>query len=95
MIVYAMGITQHSHGVDNVRAISNLALLTGNFGRPGTGINPLRGQNNVQGACDMGALPDVYSGYQKVADGCLPGQVFHRLGSGLAGDSRHDVDACH
>ncbi len=68
MIVYAMGITQHSHGVDNVRAISNLALLTGNLGRPGTGINPLRGQNNVQGACDMGALPDVYSGYQKVSD---------------------------
>ncbi len=68
MIVYAMGITQHSHGVDNVRAVSNLALLTGNLGRPGTGVNPLRGQNNVQGACDMGALPDVYSGYQKVAD---------------------------
>ncbi len=68
MIVYAMGITQHSHGVDNVRAVSNLALLTGNIGRPGTGVNPLRGQNNVQGACDMGALPDVYSGYQKVAD---------------------------
>ncbi len=68
MIVYAMGITQHSHGVDNVRAISNLALLTGNLGRPGTGVNPLRGQNNVQGACDMGALPDVYTGYQRVAD---------------------------
>lgn len=68
MIVFAMGITQHTHGVDNVRALSNLALLTGNLGRPGTGINPLRGQNNVQGACDMGALPDVYSGYQKVAD---------------------------
>ncbi|MCF6180118.1 MAG: molybdopterin-dependent oxidoreductase, partial [Geopsychrobacter sp.] len=68
MIVYAMGITQHSHGVDNVRAVSNLALLTGNLGRPGSGINPLRGQNNVQGACDMGALPDVYSGYQKVAE---------------------------
>ncbi len=68
MIVFAMGITQHSHGVDNVRAVSNLALLTGNLGRPGTGINPLRGQNNVQGACDMGALPDVLTGYQKVAD---------------------------
>ncbi|TYO96655.1 formate dehydrogenase major subunit/formate dehydrogenase alpha subunit [Geothermobacter ehrlichii] len=68
MIVFAMGITQHSHGVDNVRALSNLALLTGNIGRPGTGLNPLRGQNNVQGACDMGALPDVYSGYQKVSD---------------------------
>ncbi|WP_303722940.1 formate dehydrogenase subunit alpha [Malonomonas rubra] len=68
MIIYAMGITQHSHGVDNVRAVSNLALLTGNLGRPGTGVNPLRGQNNVQGACDMGALPNVYSGYQKVSD---------------------------
>ena len=68
MLFYAMGITQHSHGVDNVRAVSNLALLTGNLGRPGTGINPLRGQNNVQGACDMGALPDVFTGYQKVAD---------------------------
>jgi formate dehydrogenase alpha subunit len=68
MIVYAMGITQHSHGVDNVRAVSNLALLTGNLGRPGTGVNPLRGQNNVQGACDMGALPNVYTGYQQVAD---------------------------
>ena len=68
MVVYSMGITQHSHGVDNVRAIANLALLTGNLGRPGTGVNPLRGQNNVQGGCDMGALPDVYSGYQKVSD---------------------------
>ncbi len=67
-IVYAMGITQHSHGTEHVLAISNLALLTGNVGRPGTGVNPLRGQNNVQGACDSGALPDVYSGYQKVSD---------------------------
>jgi formate dehydrogenase alpha subunit len=67
-IVYAMGITQHSHGTEHVLAISNLALLTGNLGRPGTGVNPLRGQNNVQGACDVGALPDVYSGYQRVAD---------------------------
>jgi formate dehydrogenase alpha subunit len=67
-IVYAMGITQHSHGTEHVLAISNLALLTGNVGRPGTGVNPLRGQNNVQGACDSGALPDVYSGYQKVGD---------------------------
>ncbi|UCG50055.1 MAG: formate dehydrogenase subunit alpha [Phycisphaerales bacterium] len=68
MIVYAMGITQHTHGVDNVKTCANLAMLTGNIGRPGTGVNPLRGQNNVQGACDMGALPDVYSGYQKVAE---------------------------
>jgi formate dehydrogenase alpha subunit len=67
-ILYAMGITQHSHGTDNVIATANLAMLTGNIGKPGTGVNPLRGQNNVQGACDMGALPNVYPGYQAVAD---------------------------
>ncbi len=67
-ILYAMGITQHSHGTDNVMAVANLAMLTGNIGQPGSGVNPLRGQNNVQGACDMGALPDVYPGYQSVAD---------------------------
>ena len=66
MIVYSMVITQHSHGVDNVRCCAALAMLTGNLGRPGTGVNPLRGQNNVQGGCDMGALPDLLSGYQKV-----------------------------
>ena len=57
-IFYSMGITQHSHGTDNVLAVANLAMMTGNLGRPGTGVNPLRGQNNVQGACDMGALPE-------------------------------------
>ncbi|MDP2240197.1 MAG: formate dehydrogenase subunit alpha [Burkholderiales bacterium] len=67
-IVYSMGITQHTTGVDNVRSLANLAMLTGQIGRPGTGVNPLRGQNNVQGACDMGSLPDVFTGYQKVAD---------------------------
>jgi len=65
-ILYAMGITQHIHGTDNVMAVANLALLTGNVGKPSSGVNPLRGQNNVQGACDMGALPNVYPGYQKV-----------------------------
>jgi formate dehydrogenase alpha subunit len=65
-IIYAMGITQHSHGTDNVMAVANLAMLTGNMGRPSTGVNPLRGQNNVQGACDMGTLPNVYTGYQRV-----------------------------
>ncbi len=63
---YAMGITQHSHGVDNVMAISNLQMILGNYGLPGTGVNPLRGQNNVQGACDMGGLPNVFTGYQPV-----------------------------
>ncbi|HDM09252.1 MAG TPA: formate dehydrogenase subunit alpha, partial [Desulfobacteraceae bacterium] len=57
MIVYAMGITQHVAGTDNVKSLANLAMVTGHVGRPSSGVNPLRGQNNVQGACDMGALP--------------------------------------
>ena len=67
-IVYSMGITQHTTGTDNVLSLANLAMLTGNVGKECTGVNPLRGQNNVQGACDLGALPNVYSGYQKVDD---------------------------
>jgi len=67
-IVYSMGITQHTTGTDNVHALADLAMLTGNVGRESTGVNPLRGQNNVQGACDLGALPNVYPGYAKVAD---------------------------
>jgi formate dehydrogenase alpha subunit len=67
-IVYSMGITQHTTGTDNVKSIANLAMLTGNIGRESTGVNPLRGQNNVQGACDLGALPNVFPGYQKVND---------------------------
>ncbi len=66
-ILYAMGITQHTHGTDNVIATANLAMLCGNIGRPGGGVNPLRGQNNVQGACDMGALPNTYPGYQNIS----------------------------
>ncbi len=65
-IYYTMGITQQIHGTANVNAIANLALLTGNIGRESSGINPLRGQNNVQGACDAGCLPNVYPGYQQV-----------------------------
>lgn len=68
MLFYAMGITQHVTGVDNVRACADLVMLTGHIGLPMSGINPLRGQNNVQGACDMGALPNVYTGYQVVTD---------------------------
>ncbi|MFH0702410.1 MAG: formate dehydrogenase subunit alpha [bacterium] len=67
-IVYTLGITEHSHGVDNVTSLGNLSMITGQIGRESTGVNPLRGQNNVQGACDMGALPNVYVGYQKVDD---------------------------
>lgn len=65
-LYYSMGITQHSSGTNGVRSTSNLQMLTGNVGFESTGINPLRGQNNVQGACDMGALPTDYTGYQKV-----------------------------
>jgi formate dehydrogenase alpha subunit len=69
-IYYTMGITQHTHGTENVFSIANLALMTGNLGRESTGVNPLRGQNNVQGATDMGCIPDFYPGYQRVT---LPG----------------------
>lgn len=65
-IFYTMGITQHTCGIDNVRAVANLAALTGNIGREYTGVNPLRGQNNVQGATDAACVPNVYPGYQKV-----------------------------
>jgi len=65
-IIYCMGITQHTTGTNNVMSTSNLAMLCGNFGKDSTGVNPLRGQNNVQGACDMGALPATYPGYQPV-----------------------------
>jgi len=67
-IFYTLGITEHICGTNNVMSIANLAMLTGHIGRESTGVNPLRGQNNVQGACDMGALPNVFPGYQKVTD---------------------------
>ena len=67
-VIWAMGITQHTSGVLNVLSLANLQLLLGNMGVPGGGVNPLRGQNNVQGACDMGALPNVFPGYQSVTD---------------------------
>jgi len=70
-IVYAMGITQHTTGVDNVLTLANLAMLTGNLGKEGAGVNPLRGQNNVQGACDVGGLPNVFTGYQPVSDAAV------------------------
>ena len=66
--LYAMGITQHVCGTDTVKALANLSLMTGNIGRAGCGFNPLRGQNNVQGACDMGCLPGLLPGYRSVGD---------------------------
>ncbi|HAZ31868.1 MAG TPA: formate dehydrogenase subunit alpha, partial [Dehalococcoidia bacterium] len=65
-IIYCMGVTQHASGTENVVALTNISLLTGNLGLPHAGMNPLRGQNNVQGACDMGCLPNVLTGYQPV-----------------------------
>ena len=67
-ILYCMGITQHTTGTDNVKSMANLSMLCGFLGIPGGGVNPLRGQNNVQGACDMGGLPNVFTAYQKVDD---------------------------
>lgn len=68
MILYGMGVCQFAQAVDVVKGLASLALLTGHFGRSGVGIGPVRGQNNVQGSCDMGALPNVYPGYQSVTD---------------------------
>jgi len=83
-ILYAMGITQFSNGTDNVIATADLAMLTGNIGKPGSGVNPLRGQNNVQGACDMGALPAVYPGYQKVAEPAIKEKFENAWGTKLS-----------
>ena len=82
--LYAMGLTQHTSGTDNVKSVANLAMLTGNIGRPGTGVNPLRGQNNVQGACDMGGLPEVYPGYQRVADSTIQAKFEQAWGAKLS-----------
>jgi formate dehydrogenase major subunit len=67
-VIWSMGITQHTTGVFNVLSLGNLQMLLGNMGVPGGGVNPLRGQNNVQGACDVGALPNLFPGYQQVVD---------------------------
>ena len=84
-ILYAMGITQHTTGTDNVMDCANLAMLTGHVGKESTGVNPLRGQNNVQGACDMGALPNVFPGYQSVTDETIRGKFEQAWGVSLSG----------
>jgi len=87
MVLYGMGITQHTTGTDNVKAIANLLMLTGNIGREGAGFAPLRGQNNVQGACDMGALPTMYPGYQKVTDPDVKAAFEEAWGRELSGSA--------
>ena len=83
-IIYSMGITQHTTGTDNVLSLANLAMLTGNVGKESTGVNPLRGQNNVQGACDLGALPNVYPGYQSVEDAAINAKFQKAWGTKLS-----------
>jgi len=84
-ILYCMGITQHTTGTDNVKSLANLAMLCGHMGIEGGGVNPLRGQNNVQGACDMGGLPNVFTAYQAVTDETAVGRMEDAWGvSGLS-----------
>jgi formate dehydrogenase major subunit len=80
MILWGMGVSQHVHGTDNARCLIALALMTGQIGRPGTGLHPLRGQNNVQGASDAGLIPMMLPDYQHVDDACRA----RPLRSGLA-----------
>ena len=88
-VIWSMGITQHTTGVANVLSLANLQLLLGNMGIPGGGVNPLRGQNNVQGACDLGALPNVYPGYQRVDDAAV------RLEFATAWELSDDANSFH
>lgn len=83
MILYGLGVTEHRNGTQGVMALANIALASGNVGRPGAGICPLRGQNNVQGSCDMGALPYVYSGYRDVADAAAREELGRTWGAEL------------
>ncbi|MFM7624948.1 MAG: molybdopterin-dependent oxidoreductase, partial [Gammaproteobacteria bacterium] len=82
-IYYGLGVTEHSQGTTMVMAIANLAMATGNLGRPGVGVNPLRGQNNVQGACDMGSFPHEFAGYRHVSDAAVRGSFERRWGVAL------------
>jgi formate dehydrogenase major subunit/formate dehydrogenase alpha subunit len=83
-IYYTLGITEHSHGTDNVYALANLVLMTGHLGKPSAGMNPLRGQNNVQGANDAGATPIFYPGYQRVDDPNVQAKYEHSWGVPLS-----------
>ncbi len=85
-IYYGLGVTEHSQGSTMVMAMANLAMATGNIGRHGVGVNPLRGQNNVQGACDMGSFPHEFSGYRHVSDDSVREQFAALWGVGLRED---------
>ena len=79
-IYYGLGVTEHSQGSTMVMGIANLAMATGNLGREGVGVNPLRGQNNVQGSCDMGSFPHELAGYRHVSDAATRAPVRCRMG---------------
>lgn len=83
-ILYCLGVTEHSTGTEGVMALSNLAMVCGKLGRPGCGVNPIRGQNNVQGACDMGAMPTDFPGYQKAADPAVVEKFERAWGTALS-----------
>src|SRR6267378_435654 len=85
-IYYGLGVTEHSQGSTTVIAIANLAMATGNIGRPGVGVNPLRGQNNVQGSCDMGSFPHEFSGYRHVSDDSVRAVFEEAWNVGLKGE---------
>ena len=91
IIFWGMGISQHVHGTDNARCLISLALMTGQIGRPGTGLHPLRGQNNVQGASDMGLIPMVYPDYQPVNDAEIKKKFEELWGTELDPDSGKTV----
>ena len=83
-IYYGLGVTEHSQGSTMVMAMANLAMATGNIGRSGVGVNPLRGQNNVQGSCDMGSFPHEFSGYRHVSDDTVRQQFAGTVGNRIA-----------
>ena len=91
IIFWGMGISQHVHGTDNARCLISLALMTGQIGRPGTGLHPLRGQNNVQGASDMGLIPMVYPDYQSVKDPAVKSKFEEFWGAELDPDAGKTV----
>jgi formate dehydrogenase major subunit len=85
-IYYGLGVTEHSQGSTMVMGMANLAMATGNIGKPGVGVNPLRGQNNVQGSCDMGSFPHEFSGYRHVGDDGVRAMFEEAWGIGLQGE---------
>ena len=87
-IYYGLGVTEHSQGSTMVMGIANLAMATGNIGREGVGVNPLRGQNNVQGSCDMGSFPHEFPGYRHVSDDATRALFEQRLGRAAARRAR-------